>query len=129
MIWLDAIEANEEGDRATALSLAEEVVSIDESHADAWFAIAQWVLPIDARGKQQMPNVIQASKSMTASRKAVELDPNNEQAWRIGGEIMVAHLGMLEQALKWWEQRKSVSPSDVLPYFEQISILIRMGCF
>ncbi len=129
MIWLDAIEANEEGDRATALSLAEEVVSIDESHADAWFAIAQWVLPIDARGKQQMPNVIQASKSMTASRKAVELDPNNEQAWRVGGEIMVAHLGMLEQGLKWWEQRKSVSPSDVLPYFEQISILIRMGCF
>ena len=129
MIWLDAIEANEEGDRATALSLAEEVVSIDESHADAWFAIAQWVLPIDARGKQQMPNVIQASKSMTASRKAVELDPNNEQAWRIGGEIMVAHLGMLEQGLKWWEERKRVSPSDVLPYFEQISILIRMGCF
>ena len=29
MIWLDAIEANEAGDRATALSLAEEVVSID----------------------------------------------------------------------------------------------------
>ena len=129
MIWLDAIDANEGGDRATALSLAEEVVSIDESHADAWFAIAQWVLPIDARGKQQMPDMIQSSKSMAASRKAVELDPDNDHAWRIGGEIIVAHLGMLEHGLKWWEDRKKVAPSDVLPYFEQISILIRMGCF
>ena len=129
MIWLDAIEANEGGDRSTALSLAEEVVSIDESHADAWFAIAQWVLPIDAKGKQQMPDMIQSSKSMAASRMAVELDPDNEHAWRIGGEIIVAHLGMLEHGLKWWEDRKEVAPSDVLPYFEQISILIRMGCF
>ena len=129
MIWLDAIEANEAGDRVTALSLAEEVVSIDESHADAWFAIAQWVLPVDSRGKQQMPDMIQSSKSMAASRKAVELDPDNEHAWRIGGEIIVAHLGMLEHGLKWWEDRKEVAPSDVLPYFEQISILIRMGCF
>ena len=129
MIWLDAIEANEAGDRETALSLAEEVVSIDESHADAWFAIAQWVLPVDSRGKQQMPDMIQSSKSMAASRKAVELDPDNEHAWRIGGEIIIAHLGMLEYGLKWWEDRKEVAPSDVLPYFEQISILIRMGCF
>ena len=129
MIWLDAIEANEAGDRETALSLAEEVVSVDESHADAWFAIAQWVLPVDSRGKQQMPDMIQSSKSMAASRKAVELDPDNEHAWRIGGEIIIAHLGMLEYGLKWWEDRKEVAPSDVLPYFEQISILIRMGCF
>tara|TARA_B100000686_G_C16793138_1_gene980223 strand:+ start:3192 stop:4175 length:984 start_codon:yes stop_codon:yes gene_type:complete len=129
MIWLDAIEANEGGDRATALSLAEEVVSIDENHADAWFAIAQWVLPIDSRGKQQMPNVVQASKTMSAIRKVVELDPDNDQAWRIGGEIMVGHLGMLEHGIQWWEERKGVAPSDVLPYFEQISILIRIGRF
>jgi len=76
-----------------------------------------------------MPDMIQSSKSMSASRKAVELDPDNEHAWRIGGEIIVAHLGMLEHGLKWWEDRKEVAPSDVLPYFEQISILIRMGCF
>ncbi len=129
MIWLDAIEANENGDREAALSLAEEVVSIDESHADAWFAIAQWVLPIDARGKQQMPDIVQASKSLAAIRKVVELDQNNEQAWRIGGEIMVGHLGMLEHGLEWWEDRKKAAPSDVLPLFEQVSILIRMGCF
>ena len=129
MIWLDAIEANEQGDREGALALAEEVVSLDEKHADAWFAIAQWTLPIDARGNQMMPDMIQASKSMSAARKTVDLDPQNEHAWRIGGEIMVGHLGMLEHGLEWWEGRKDSAPSDVLPYFEQVSILIRLGCF
>ena len=33
MIWLDAMEANEQGDREVALALAEEVVSLDEAHA------------------------------------------------------------------------------------------------
>ena len=47
MIWLDAMEAIEGGDREAALTLAEEVVSLDEGHADAWFGIAQWTLPVD----------------------------------------------------------------------------------
>ena len=129
MIWLDAMEANEEGNREAALAMAEEVVSLDEGHADAWFAVAQWTLPIDSRGKQMMPDMIQASKSMAAIKKTVELDPQNEHAWKIGGEIMVGHLGMLEHGLEWWEGRKGAAPSDVLPYFEQASILIRLGYF
>ena len=129
MIWLDAMEANEEGDRGAALAMAEEVVSLDEGHADAWFAVAQWTLPTDSRGKQMMPDMIQASKSMAAIKKTVELDPQNEHAWKIGGEIMVGHLGMLEHGLEWWEGRKDAAPSDVLPYFEQVSILIRLGYF
>ncbi len=129
MIWLDAMEANEEGNREEALAMAEEVVSLDGGHADAWFAVAQWTLPIDSRGKQMMPDMIQASKSMAAIKKTVELDPQNEHAWKIGGEIMVGHLGMLGHGLEWWEGRKGAAPSDVLPYFEQASILIRLGYF
>jgi len=129
MIWLDAMEANEQGDREAALALAEEVVSLDEDHADAWFGIAQWTLPVDSRGKQMMPDMIQSSKTMAAIRKTVDLDPQNEHAWRIGGEIMVGHLGMLEHGLEWWERRKESAPSDILPYFEQVSILIRLGYF
>ena len=129
LIWLDAIEANDEGDRVTALKLAEEVVSLDEGHSDAWFAVAQWTLPIDARGKQKMPNMIQASKSMAAIRKVIDIDPHNEHAWRIGGEIMIGHLGMLEHGLEWWESRKDFAPTEVYPYFEQVSILIRLGYF
>ena len=129
MIWLDAMEAIEGGDREAALALAEEVVSLDEGHADAWFGIAQWTLPVDSRGKQMMPDMVQSSKTMTAIRRTVELAPQNEHAWRIGGEIMVGHLGMLEHGLEWWEGRKEAAPSDVLPYFEQVSILIRLGYF
>jgi len=36
---------------------------------------------------------------------------------------------MLEHGLEWWEERKEVSPNDVIPYFEQAGILIRLGCF
>ena len=42
---------------------------------------------------------------------------------------MVGHLGMLEHGLEWWEGRKEAAPTDVLPYFEQVSILIRLGYF
>ncbi len=129
MLWLDAIEAEEEGDRGTALSLALEVVILDDSHGDAWMAVAQWTLPTDAKGRQLMPDLAQASKSMSALRRVVELDPDNEQAWRLGGEIMIGHLGMLEQGLQWWEQRKEAAPSDIVPHFEQVSILIRLGYF
>ncbi|MBI88177.1 MAG: hypothetical protein CMB67_04025 [Euryarchaeota archaeon] len=129
MLWLDAIESNDQGDRETALSLAEDVVSQDESHADAWMGIAQWILPSDSRGRQLMPNLNQASKSISALRRVVNLDPENEYAWRLGGEILVGHLGMMEDALQWWEERKGIAPNDVVPYFEQVSILVRLGYF
>ena len=129
LLWLDAIEAIEEGDREAALSLANKVISLDEKHSDAWMAVAQLTLPADSRGKPAMPDLAQASKSMSALRKVVTIDPENQHAWRLGGEIMVGHLGMLEHGLQWWEDRKEVAPSDVVPYFEQISILIRLGYF
>ena len=129
MLWLDAIETYEGGDKEAALTLAREVVFLDQSHADAWMAGAQWTLPADSRGRQLMPDLAQASKSMSALRRVVELDPDNEQAWRLGGEIMIGHLGMLEHGLEWWEQRKKVAPNDVIPHFEQVSILIRLGYF
>ena len=129
MVWLDAIESNEQGDREAALSLAEEVVSQDEGHSDAWMGIAQWILPSDSRGRQLMPNLNQASKSISALRRVVNLDPENEYAWRLGGEILVGHLGMMEDALQWWEERKGIAPNDVVPYFEQVSILVRIGYF
>ena len=64
MLWLDAIEAEERGDRESAISLARDVVHIEESHAEAWMAIAQWSLPVTSRGRQIMPELAQASKAM-----------------------------------------------------------------
>jgi len=35
MLWLDALEAEQSGDRDSAVTLAKDVVHIDDSHADA----------------------------------------------------------------------------------------------
>ena len=50
MLWLDAMEAEEGGDRKAALSLAREVVQIDPGHSQAWMAVAEWVLPAPSKG-------------------------------------------------------------------------------
>ncbi|MEE2625208.1 MAG: hypothetical protein VYD50_03010 [Candidatus Thermoplasmatota archaeon] len=129
MLWLDAIEAEERGDRESAISLARDVVHIEESHAEAWMAIAQWSLPVTSRGRQIMPDLAQASKAMSAFRRVVAIDPDNVRAWELGGMILVDHLGMLEHGLEWWEERRRVAPNDIAPLIEQLAILVRLGYF
>lgn len=129
MLWLDALDAEEKGDRDAALAIAREVVEIDDEHSEAWMAIAQWSLPVISRGKQIMPNLNQASKSISALRKVVEIDPSNSNAWSLGGTILIDHLGMLEHGLEWWEERRKVDSNDVVPIIEQLGILVRLGYF
>ena len=129
MLWLDAIEAEEGGDREGALSLAREVVQVDEGHSEAWMAVAEWSLPVPTRGSRAMPDLVQASKAMSAIRRVVALDPENSKAWSLGGRILVDDLGMLENALEWWEDRRVVAPNDMVPLIEQLSILVRLGYF
>jgi len=127
MLWLDALEAEQNGDRELAASLASDVVYIDDSHADAWMAIAQWSLPPSARGRQEMPNLAQTAKAMSALRKVVDLNPDNARAWELGGTLLIDHLGMLEHGLEWWESRRGESPRDIIPLIEQLAILVRLG--
>jgi len=129
MLWLDAIEAQEGGDREGALSLAREVVQIDPMHSEAWMAVAEWGLPAPSKGARSMPNLVQASKSMSAIRRVVSLDPENSNAWSLGGRILVDDLGMLENALEWWEERRKIVPNDMVPLIEQLSILVRLGYY
>jgi len=126
-LWLDAIEAEEGGDRDAALELSRDVVHIDPSHSEAWMMIARMELPATTRGKQEMPDLSQTAKSVSALRKVVELDPDNRRAWELGGTLMVDHLGMLQEALEWWERRRDVEPTETTPMIEQIAILTRMG--
>ncbi|MDG1542369.1 MAG: hypothetical protein P8Q32_00355, partial [Candidatus Thalassarchaeaceae archaeon] len=51
------------------------------------------------------------------------------EAWKIGGWILVDNLGMLEDALQWWEEYRNQFPKDVNPLIEQISILVRFGLY
>ena len=66
MAWLDAIEAEQSGDRAAALDAAKKTVSIDPAHADGWMGVARWSLPAETRGKQEMPDLKQSAMAMAA---------------------------------------------------------------
>ena len=127
MTWLDAIEAEQAGDRAGALEVAKKTVAIDPIHVDGWMGVARWSLPVETRGKQVQPDLKQSAKSMTALRRVVQIDPENFEAWRLGGVLLVDHLGMLEGGLRWWQDRREIAPYEVAPLIEQIAILVRIG--
>jgi hypothetical protein len=129
MIWLDALEHRDNGDFNSAIETAKDVVHIDDTHADAWMGIATWSLPPPTRGKQIQPSLEQSAKSISALRKVVSIEPTNIEAWKIGGWILADNLGMLEDALQWWEEYRKEYPSDVTPIIEQISILVRLGLY
>ena len=50
-----------------------------------------------------------------------------DEAWALGGLILVDHLGMLEDALEWWSNYREVNPESPVPLIEQASILARYG--
>ncbi len=128
-IWLDALDSREKGDIDSAIELAKDVVHANEEHTDAWMAIATWSLPPPSRGKQIQPTLVQSAKAMAALRKVVLYDSKNVEAWKIGGWILVDNLGMLEDALQWWDEYRHEFPKDVTPVIEQISILVRFGLY
>ena len=129
MIWLDALDSREKGDIDSAIELAKDVVHVDETHTDAWMGIATWSLPPPTKGKQTQPSLEQSAKAIAALRKVVLFDPKRIEAWKIGGWLLVDNLGMLEDALQWWEECRDEFPSDVNPVIEQISILVRLGLY
>tara|TARA_B100000131_G_scaffold115033_1_gene112034 strand:+ start:320 stop:1303 length:984 start_codon:yes stop_codon:yes gene_type:complete len=129
LLWLDSIDARDRGDIAEALDLAKKVVEQDEDHCEAWMAIAQLTLPQKSRGRQVMPDLVQSAKALSALKKVVELDPHHPTAWELGGTLIVDHLGMLELGLEWWQQRHLVSPNEIVPVIEQMSIFVRLGDF
>ena len=128
-LWLDAIDAEKGGDREGTLRICKELVALEPDNSDAWMTIARMELPAPTKGKQEMPSLIQTAKSVTALRRVVKLDPENRRAWDLGGTLLVDHLGMMDDALEWWESRRENAPTEVTPLIEQISILVRMGYY
>tara|TARA_B100000929_G_scaffold155184_1_gene122942 strand:- start:66 stop:1133 length:1068 start_codon:yes stop_codon:yes gene_type:complete len=129
LTWLDALEAEESGDREAALNNAKKTVRIDPAHSDGWMGVARWTLPPETKGRPDMPDLRQSAKAIAALRKVVEIDPENFDAWRLGGVLLVDHLGMLEDGIRWWEARRAVAPYEVTPLIEQIGILVRLGYY
>lgn len=128
-LWLDAIDAEKGGDREETLRICKELVALEPDNSDAWMTIARMELPAPTKGKQEMPSLVQTAKSVTALRRVVKLDPENRRAWDLGGTLLVDHLGMMDDALEWWENRRENAPTEVTPLIEQISILVRMGYY
>ena len=128
-LWLDAIDAEKGGDREGTLRICKELVALEPDNSDAWMTIARMELPAPTKGKQEMPSLVQTAKSVTALRRVVKLDPENRRAWDLGGTLLVDHLGMMDDALEWWESRRENAPTEVTPLIEQISILVRLGYY
>ncbi len=80
--YLDALEAMDDGDIDGALSSARKATKADSQHAEAWWLISGLELP-----KEGPPNLIQASRSLSACRKVIALEPSNNDAWGKGGTI------------------------------------------
>ena len=117
--YLDAIEAEEDGNFEAALEHARLAVKADSSHSNAWWMIACLLVP---DGK--LPDIDQASKGLVACTKVVELDPSRVDAWVKGGRIMVDQLGLYEDALHWWQRCREAAPLESVPIIEQTTICL-----
>jgi len=129
MLWIDVLEHEEAGEREEALELAQQITRIEPDHAGAWKMVARMTLPPPRRGQQEIPTLAQAATALGALRRAVEIDPTDRRSWIDGGILLVDHLGMLEEALAWWQRRREVVPEEVTPLVEQIAILVRLGMY
>ena len=129
MLWIDVLEHEESGEREEALELARHITQLDPDHAAAWKMVARMTLPPSRRGKSEMPTLAQSASALGALRQVVKLEPNDRDSWILGGILLVDHLGMLEEALAWWQDRRAVEPTEVTPLVEQIAILVRLGMY
>ncbi len=128
-LWVDVLEHEQAGEREEALQLAKEITQIEPDHAAAWKMVARMTLPPARRGQQDMPTLAQAATALGALRRVIQLEPDDSDAWILGGILLVDHLGMLEEALQWWQERRRIEPNEVTPVVEQIAILVRLGMY
>ena len=129
MLWEDVLELEEAGERQEALDLCRQITRMEPDHAAAWKMTARMTLPAARRGVQDMPTLSQAASAYAALQNVVRLEPEDTESWALGGILLVDHLGMLEEALEWWQQRRQIKPEDVTPLIEQIAILVRLGMY
>lgn len=122
--YLDAIEAEENGDLENALEHARLAVKADPEHSNAWWMIVGLLSP---DGKY--PDIDQASKALVACNKIIDIDPTRVDAWVKGGRIMVDQLGLYEDALHWWQRCREAAPLESVPIVEQTTILSDLGMY
>ena len=123
--YLDALEALDNGDREKALEEAYKAVKLDEEHVDAWQIISDAHLPPTGVS----PSMIEASKSLSAVKKVVALEPSRIDMWVRGGRLLADELGLMLDALQWWQDVRHHAPYEVTPLIEQATIMADMGLY
>jgi hypothetical protein len=121
--YLNAIEALDQGDREKAASEAKSATVLDPEHLEAWGIYVEACLP--PLGMQ--PTMAQAASALSAVKRIVALDPTRLDMWLRGGRLMADELGMLHDALHWWQDCREYLPDEVTPIVEMASILADMG--
>lgn len=124
--WLDALQAQSEGDVEQALLEARACVDLDPDHADAWMLIATTLCPSMPRARLTLEA---ASAGLRAVREVVRLEPERTEAWVLGGRLLANELGMTEEALRWWEAIRPLAPRETTPLIEQATLLSSLGLY
>jgi tetratricopeptide (TPR) repeat protein len=120
--YLNALEALESNEVEQAIDEAKKTVSIDPEHIDAWNLLSDLYLLNESN-----PSLQRAAQSLSALKKVLELDPERLELWVRGGRLLADDLGLLHDALKWWQDCRHIAPNEVTPIVEQASILADMG--
>ena len=121
--YLNALEALEEGDRDRAKTEAKKATSLDPNHLEAWSVYVEAVLP-PSGGQASMK---EAAQALSAVKIIVAADPDRMDMWVLGGRLIADELGMLHDALHWWQSCREIAPQEVTPVVEMSSILADMG--
>ena len=121
--YLNALEALEEGDRDLAKTEAKKATSLDPNHLEAWSVYVEAVLP-PSGGQASMK---EAAQALSAVKIIVAADPERMDMWVLGGRLIADELGMLHDALHWWQSCREIAPQEVTPVVEMSSILADMG--
>ena len=121
--YLNALEALDEGDRDLAKKEAKKATNLDPEHLEAWSVYVDACLPPPG-----VPaTMAQAAQALSAVKKIIALDPSRMDMWVRGGRLMADDLGMLHDALHWWQDCREIAPREVTPVVEMASILADMG--
>ena len=120
--YLNALEALDGGDRDRAIKEAQRATKLDPDHLEAWSVYVDACLPAGVA-----PSMKDGARALSAIKKIVAADPGRMDMWVRGGRLMADELGMLHDALHWWQACREVAPDEVTPVVEIASILADMG--
>ncbi len=113
-----------EGRRIESVEIGRKALEIDATHLDTHWVVARALVP--EKGSIGLED---ASSSFAHCEYLVNEEPSRAEAWVQGGALLTHQLGMVEEALAWWQGYREICPTDPRPLLQQISILADLGLY